>query len=95
MVTRPRRGTSSAVATRRRRYARRHGHEPKNRFGESLFAVTVRAGLRWSRRQRDAEVVAVLPRYHPRWAWWLLRVPFVREVVTWNLAIVLVKHGER
>jgi len=27
----------------RRRYRRRHGHEPKNRFGESLFRVTVAA----------------------------------------------------
>ena len=25
----------------RRRYARVHGHEPKNRYGESLFPVTV------------------------------------------------------
>jgi SAM-dependent methyltransferase len=73
----------------RRRYARRHGHEPKNKYGESLFAVTVRDGLRWAREQQHAEVVAVLPRYNPRWTWWLLRVPLVREVVTWNLVIVL------
>ncbi len=76
----------------RRRYRRVHGHEPKNRYGESLFTVTVRAGLRWARHQRSTQVVALLPRYHPRWAWWLLRIPFVREVLTWNLAIVLVKR---
>ena len=79
----------------RRRYLRRHGHEPKNRYGESLFAVTVREGLRWSRQQGasgTADVVAVLPRYNPRWTWWLLRVPGVREVVTWNLVIVLRKR---
>ena len=29
----------------RRRYARKHGKEPKNRYGESLFPVTVAAGL--------------------------------------------------
>jgi len=73
----------------RRRYRRRHGHEPKNRFGESLFRVTVRDGLRWARTQQGADVVAVLPRYHPRWAWWVVRVPLVREVVTWNLVLVL------
>lgn len=73
----------------RRRYARKHGHEPKNRYGESLFPVTVRDGLRWARRQRGAEVVAVLPRYNPRWSWWLLRVPVLRELVTWNLVVVL------
>ena len=73
----------------RRRYRRRHGREPKNRFGESLFRVTVRDGLRWARNQQGADVVAVLPRYHPRWAWWVVRVPLVREVVTWNLVLVL------
>ena len=75
----------------RRRYARTHGHEPKNRYGESLFAVTVAEGLAWARRQQDADVVALLPRYNPWWSRWLLRVPLVREVVTWNLVIVLRK----
>ena len=73
----------------RRRYRRQHGHEPKNRFGESLFQVTVADGLRFVREQTDAEVVAVFPRYHPSWAAWLLRVPVLREVLTWNLMIVL------
>lgn len=76
----------------RRRYARRQGHEPKNKYGESLFQVTVRDGLRWARSQSEAEVVALLPRYNPRWSWWLLRVPIVREVVTWNLVLVLRKR---
>lgn len=79
----------------RRRYARTHGHEPKNKYGESLFALTVGAGLRWARAQQAggaAEVVALLPRYHPRWSWWLLRIPVLREVVTWNLVIVLRKR---
>jgi SAM-dependent methyltransferase len=76
----------------RRRYVRRHGHEPKNRFGESLFPVTVRAGLGWARYQDAADVVAVLPRYNPWWSWWLLRVPVLREVVTWNLVVVLRKR---
>ena len=73
----------------RRSYTRRHGHEPKNRFGESLFAVTVRAGLDWARRQTGADVVDVLPRYNPRAARWLTHVPVVREVATWNLVLVL------
>lgn len=76
----------------RRRYARKLGHEPKNKFGESLFPVTVRAGLDWARRQRRAEIVAVLPRYHPGWSYRLLAVPGVREVLTWNLVIVARKR---
>jgi SAM-dependent methyltransferase len=76
----------------RRRYARRQGHEPKNKFGESLFAVSVADGLRWARSQQEADVVHVLPRYNPWWSRWLLHVPVVREVVTWNLVLVLRKR---
>jgi len=75
----------------RRRYVRQHGHEPKNRFGESLFAVSVADGLGWARQQAGADVVHLLPRYNPWWTRWLLRVPLVREVVTWNLVLVLRK----
>lgn len=72
-----------------RRYRRRTGHEPKNRFGESLFPVSVGAALRWARRCPDVDVVAAYPRYHPWWAAWVVRVPGVREVVSWNLVVVL------
>ncbi len=75
----------------RRRYVANHGKEPKNRFGESLFSVTVADGLRWARTQDAAYVVHLLPRYNPSWSRWLLRVPVVREVVTWNLVLVLRK----
>ena len=76
----------------RRRYARRHGKEPKNRYGESLFAVSVADGLRWARSRTGVDVVHLLPRYNPWWSRWLLRVPVVREVVTWNLVLVLRKR---
>jgi SAM-dependent methyltransferase len=78
-------------ARARRRYRQKHGREPKNKYGESLFRVTVRDGIAWSRRQTAADVVAVLPRYNPWWSHWLIRVPLLREVVTWNLVIVLRK----
>jgi SAM-dependent methyltransferase len=74
-----------------RRYEKKHGHPPKNVFGTSLFPITAAAGLRWARRQSAAEVLALIPRYLPRWAWWVLRVPVMRELATWNLAIVLRK----
>jgi SAM-dependent methyltransferase len=73
----------------RRRYVRRHGREPKNRYGETLFPVTVADGLRWATRRRDAEVLAAIPRYNPWWSYWSLRVPLLREVVTWNLLLVM------
>jgi SAM-dependent methyltransferase len=71
------------------RYQRRHGRPPKNRYGESLFPITVGAGLRWARRCPHAELLAAFPRYHPRWAYGVLAVPGFREVVTWNLVLVL------
>jgi SAM-dependent methyltransferase len=76
----------------RRRYRRRFGREPKNRYGETMFGVTVREGLEWARRQDLADVVAVLPRYNPWWTFWMLNVPVLREVVTWNLVLVLRKR---
>ncbi len=75
-----------------RRYRRRHGKEPKNRFGTSLFAVRAADGVRWSRRT-SAHVFALFPRYHPRWAWWLVRVPGVRELLVSNLVVVASKPG--
>lgn len=73
----------------RRRYRRRTGREPKNRVGHSLYPYSVAAALAWARTARDAEVVDVLPRYHPSWARWIVRVPVAREVLSWNLAMVL------
>jgi len=72
-----------------RRYERRHGHPPKNVYGTSLFPLSAGAVLRWARCQRDAEVVAAFPRYHPRWGHWIMVVPGFRELLSWNLAIVL------
>ncbi|MGD9961209.1 class I SAM-dependent methyltransferase [Nocardioides sp.] len=76
----------------RRRYQRTHGHEPKNKFGESLFAVTVGSGLAWARQQGHGEVLATIPRYNPRWSYLLTRIPVLRELATWNLVIVVRKR---
>jgi SAM-dependent methyltransferase len=75
-----------------RRYTRRRGHEPKNRYGRTLFPLDVRSGLRYARRVAGVDVVDAVPRYHPRWARWIVRVPGVREVGTWNLVLVLKKR---
>lgn len=70
-----------------RRYTRRHGHPPKNRYGSSLFAVSAADGLRWA--ESTGALLAAFPRYHPRWAWWLTSVPGVREFLSSNLVLVL------
>ena len=69
------------------RYTRKHGHRPKNDYGSSLFAVSVADGLEWA--ASTGALVAAFPRYHPRWAWWLTRVPGLREFTVSNLVLVL------
>jgi SAM-dependent methyltransferase len=75
------------------RYARRTGRRPKNEFGQTLFRTSVGQMLRWLRQQDGVDVVDVLPRYHPRWARWVVHLPAVREVATWNLLMVLRKRA--
>jgi SAM-dependent methyltransferase len=72
-----------------RRYERRHGRSPKNRYGTTLFPVGVAETLRWARRCPDVELVDARPRYLPEAARAVLRLPGVREVLTWNLLIAL------
>ena len=58
-----------------KRYLDKTGNEPKNRFGASLFAVSVSDALRWARNHPDADLVEAIPRYHPSWAQWIVKVP--------------------
>jgi SAM-dependent methyltransferase len=69
------------------RYARKHGHRPKNDYGSSLFAVSAADGLEWA--ASTGALVAAFPRYHPRWAWWTVRMPLLRELTVSNLVLVL------
>nr|WP_199702362.1 class I SAM-dependent methyltransferase [Jiangella rhizosphaerae] len=72
-----------------RRYARRHGRDPKNRYGTSLFPVSVSDALLWARNTPHGQLLDAFPRYHPWWARGVVRVPGLRELATWNLAVVL------
>jgi SAM-dependent methyltransferase len=71
-----------------RRYTRRHGHPPKNRFGETLFALGVGEFLTGARQVEELRLESAFPRYFPRWSAPLVHVPGVREIATWNLATV-------
>lgn len=75
-----------------RRYEHRTGHPPKNLYGQSLFPVSMAAGIRWARGRHDAEVLDIIPRYLPSQLFWVAAVPVVREVVTWNVALILRKR---
>lgn len=71
-----------------RRYTRRYGRAPKNRFGVTLFAVHAGDGIRWARQAPEVEILGIVPRYLPGWASALMRIPVLREVLCWNVMIV-------
>jgi SAM-dependent methyltransferase len=72
-----------------RRYTHRTRAAPKNKPGAGLFPVHVGPTLRGIRSRADVRVLDALPRYYPRWTRLVLAVPGLREVVTWNLLLVL------
>ena len=62
----------------RRRYVRRTGREPKNRFRRDAVPGQRGAGDALGAGRGPAgrsTIVDVLPRYHPWWARWVARVP--------------------
>jgi SAM-dependent methyltransferase len=72
-----------------RRYERKHGRPPKNRYGRSMFATRVGPVLRLVRARDDVTLVEARPRYYPRWSGFVVRLPWARELLTWNLLLIL------
>jgi SAM-dependent methyltransferase len=73
----------------KRRYTRRHQRKPKHEYGVNLFPVHIGPVLRTLRARPDIEIVEARPRYHPRWCRPLVWLPGLREVVTWNLMLIM------
>jgi SAM-dependent methyltransferase len=76
-----------------RRYERIHGVPAKNLYGESLFRLGVGQVLRWCESRTDVTVVDVFPRYYPRWTKLVVRIPVLREFLTWNLVVVMRRNN--
>jgi SAM-dependent methyltransferase len=72
-----------------RHYRKHHGHEPKHRIGSMLYPLHIGSTLRLIRSLPGVEIVDALPRYYPRWCRPVVRIPWLREVLTWNLLLVL------
>lgn len=72
-----------------RRYIRRHGKKPKNIYGQTMFPVGVGQVLSLVRRRTDVTVVEARPRYYPRWCRFLVMLPGLRELLTWNLLLIM------
>ncbi len=75
-----------------RRYRRHTGCEPIHQFGQSLFPVHVGPLLRWVHRWNKVEIEEAIPRYYPSWCNWVVRVPVLRELATWNLLLIMRKR---
>ena len=37
--------------------------------------------MKWAKSFEGAELIAAFPRYNPRWAWWVVQVPILRELL--------------
>lgn len=72
-----------------RRYQRRHGRLPDSLYGVNLFNLSIRDVLAWACATPDVEILDAFPRYYPHWTWPIVKIPGLREVATWNLALVL------
>jgi glycosyltransferase involved in cell wall biosynthesis/SAM-dependent methyltransferase len=75
-----------------KRYEQKVGYAPKNLFGSSLFRLDISEVLAWSRSQQQAQLIDTFPRYYPTWTKPLVALPGLREVVTWNLVVVMRRH---
>jgi SAM-dependent methyltransferase len=72
-----------------RRYVRRHGRLPKHSVGRNLYRVHIGPILRLMRSRPEIEIIDAMPRYYPRWCAFVLRIPVVRELATWNLLMIV------
>ena len=72
-----------------RRYGSRYGQRPKNCYGINLFPLHIKTVLSWAKSWPGVELLDAYPRYYPSWAKGILIVPGLREVATWNMALVL------
>jgi len=77
------------AAAAERRYVRKHGKQPKNKVGTSLFPVHIGHVLKLVRDRRDVKILSARPRYYPRWCRMLVYIPGLREIATWNLLLIM------
>jgi SAM-dependent methyltransferase len=69
-----------------RLYERRHGRPEKHAYGETLWACHIGPTLRLVASRPTLEIQRAEPRYWP-WARAVMRVPALRELVSWNCVI--------
>jgi SAM-dependent methyltransferase len=75
-------------------YRKVAGKEPKNVPMESLFPLHIGPTLKGLQSRPAFEIVDARPRYYPKQRW-ILRVPGLREVVTWNCELLLERNPDQ
>jgi SAM-dependent methyltransferase len=65
-----------------------------HRPGENLFVTWIGEVLGWLETDGDWELAAMAPRYYTEWER-LMRVPLLREVLSWNAALLLRPNSGR
>jgi SAM-dependent methyltransferase len=73
----------------RTHYRRRTGRTAKHTLGVNLYRIHIGPTLRYVRGRPDVSVVSARSRYWPFLAGAVTRVPGLREVLTWNLLLIL------
>ncbi len=72
-----------------KRYETKYRKDVKNVYNESLFKIHVGTVLREIKKLDSVEIVDTSPRYLPKFGKIVLKMPIIREVITWNLAVTL------
>jgi SAM-dependent methyltransferase len=67
-------------------YEKRHGKPEKHAYGETLWACHIGPTLRLVAGRSSLVIEHAEPRYWP-WAWPVMKVPGLRELVSWNCVI--------
>jgi 2-polyprenyl-3-methyl-5-hydroxy-6-metoxy-1,4-benzoquinol methylase len=57
----------------------------------NLFPTSIGDILSRLRKIEGVRIIAAAPRYYPEF-WWLLRMPLLREFLTWNCALLIQKE---
>jgi SAM-dependent methyltransferase len=74
-------------------YRRLRGEPRKNLPGVGLFPLHIGATLRIVRDQPDLHLLDCYPRYYPSQRW-IVRIPGLREVLTWNCVLLVEKVAD-
>jgi SAM-dependent methyltransferase len=71
------------------RYERSWATLPRTVLARACFAWTSPKYSNGPRAHRQADLIDAFPRYYPSWTKGIVAIPGIREIVTWNLVVVL------